>query len=54
MAGVVSGCFRFNINGPMSVPSTVDDLGEAAISRAEGVVSTNSKFRGVCRQGSSL
>ena len=27
MEGVVSGCFRFNINGPISVASTVDDLG---------------------------
>ena len=26
MAGVVSGCFRFNINGPMSEASTLDDL----------------------------
>ena len=26
MEGVVSGCFRFNINGPMSVASTVDDV----------------------------
>ena len=74
MEGVVSGCFRFNINGPMSVASTVDDLrgfvtrssgrnalrtpknvcGEATISEAEGGISTNSEFRGVCRQRSSL